>query len=137
MDWERLKAWNVNREPADAGDKSDLILGAIACAWEDRPHLKHSIYSAIPAFADRAYNLEPITDEQSFNTALSRFVLGPSLPHGVNIFGRYLKEPLMFDNVLTPICDGVDTEEAKVFFSSLTHLSANEELARRAYLKWL
>ena len=113
IDWERTKVWNIDRVPADAGEKANMILGAFACAWEDRVHLKHSIYSALPAFADRTWNLAPIDDEESFNTALSRFVLGPSIDEGFNVFGDYLIAPFMFDNSLSPISETADRDAAK------------------------
>jgi hypothetical protein len=134
IDWERTKVWNLDRVPADVGKKSNMILGAFGCAWENRAHLKHSIYSAIPAFADRIWNLAPIDDEESFNVALSRFVLGPSIDEGFNVFGNYLIAPFMFDNTLSPISETADREKAMEFFSSLTCLCASGEFARRAYL---
>lgn len=135
IDWERTKVWNIDRVPADAGEKANMILGAFACAWEDRAHLKHSIYSALPAFADRTWNLAPIDDEESFNTALSRFVLGPSIDEGFNVFGDYLIAPFMFDNSLSPISETADRDVAKKLFSSLTHLCACGEFAKKAYLR--
>jgi hypothetical protein len=134
--WKRLKAWNVDTDPADAGDKAALILGPIMCAWEDRPHLKHSIYSAVPAFADRAYNQQPIDDEPAFNLALSRFVLGPSLPEGVDLFGKHLYAPLMFDNERSPIVEGAE-EEFGALLDSLRLLSEYEKHAIAAYKRWL
>ncbi len=137
MNWAKLKEWNVNRDPADAGDRADLILGSVMCAWEDQPHLKYSLYSAVPAFADRAYNLRPIDDEASFNLALSRFVLGPSLPEGVDLFGKYLYAVLMFDNELSPISENADRAELSSLLSSLGCLSEYEKHAVAAYKRWL
>lgn len=136
MEWERLKAWNVDREPADAGDLSHLILGPVMCAWENPPNLKHSIYTAVPAFADRAYDLRPIDDEPAFDLALSRFVLGPSLPEGVDLFGKHLYAPLMFDNERSPIVEGAE-EEFGALLDSLRLLSEYEKHAIAAYKRWL
>ena len=137
IDWERIKAWNIDKAPADAGEKANLILGSFACAWENRAHLKHSIYSALPAFADRTWNLKPIDDEESFDTALTRFVLGPSISDGFNVFGDYLIAPFMFDNNLSPISERADKEKTRELFESLSCLSRDGEFAKAAYLRGL
>lgn len=135
VNWENLKNWDLTKVPADAGDRAYQILGGETCAWDVQKHWAHSIYTVVPAFADRCYNLCPVSDEEAFKTALTKFALGVSCPEGLNIFGRYVKDIVMTNNDCKILAENCDKEGFKTVLKSLRKQCPNEKLVTRAYLK--
>lgn len=135
VNWEKLKKWNLTVTPADAKEKAHSILGAEMCAWDVNEHFEYSLYTAIPAFADRVYNLNEITDEEGFKVALTRFTLGASTPAGLNIFGKYLKDIILTNEdclIFSPECD---KNEFASLLNSLDYQCSYEKFAKDAYIK--
>lgn len=135
VNWETLKSWDLTKVPADAGEKSYQILGAETCAWDVQKHFAHSLYTAVPAFADRCYNLAPVTDDEGFKVALTRLALGVSTPEGANVFGKFVKDIVMTDNDCKILAEGCDKAEFKSFLKSLKKQTPDEKLLTKAYLK--
>ena len=91
----------------------------------------------MPAFADRVYNLAPVTDEESFMRALTRFALGVSCPEGENMFGKYIKDIVLTTNDYDIFSKGCNKVEFKKLLTSLTNLCPSEELLVKAYVSYI
>lgn len=137
VNWQKLKNWNLEKIPADAGELSYLVLGGETCAWDVQEHYAHSLYTVVPAFADRTYNLAPIDDEESFGTALTRFALGVSTPEGLNIFGKYIKDIVLTSNDCEVFSENCDKADFRALLESLSDLTPNEERLIKAYISYM
>ncbi len=135
MNWETLKSWDLTKAPADAKEHSYQILGAETCAWDVQKHFAHSVYTAVPAFADRCYNLAPVDDEDAFLKALTRLALGVSTPMGYNAFDKHLKSPIMTDNNCKVVKDEADRDEFKTILKALKKQTPDEKFLTKTYLK--
>ncbi len=135
MNWETLKDWDLTKAPADAKDKAYQILGAESCAWDIQKHFAYSVYTAIPAFADRCYNLAAVPDENAFLTALTKFALGVTTPNGFNAFAKHLKSPVMTDNDCKILQNGADADELRAILKALKKQTNAEKFLTKAYLK--
>ncbi len=136
MSFNGLKDWNLTSFPANAGERSFQILGAECCAWDVQKHFAYSVYTAVPAFADRCYNLAPIDNAPEFETALTRFALGVTTPAGYNAFSSHIKDIVMTDNDCKILKDGCDKEELRSLLKSLSRQNAAEKALTKAYLKY-
>ena len=137
VNWHDLKNWNLDDTPGKAGELSHLVLGGVTCAWDVFKHFAHSLYTVVPAFADRVYNLAPVTDEESFMRALTRFALGVSCPEGENMFGKYIKDIVLTTNDYDIFSKGCNKVEFKKLLTSLTNLCPSEELLVKAYVSYI
>ena len=136
--WHRVKVWNIDKSPAQhTGEYSHQILGGQTCAWEDYAHYKYSFPISVSVFADRFYTLDSIDDEESFKTALTKFVLGVSCPKGTNIFDKYLKGIFLITRDIDILSSACNKEEFKSLLSSLSNLAPYEKLFVDAYLSYL
>lgn len=137
LHWSKLRTWDLTQDPANAGELADKVIGAESCAWDVQRHYDFSLYTTVPAFADRAYNLAPITDDAAFGTALTRLALGASVPRGFNMFESVLRDFILGFNDCDIFKDGKDTECFKSMLSSLNATSKDQDKLIAAYLKLL
>ena len=137
LHWSKLRTWDLTADPADAKDYAIKVIGAESCAWDVQRHYAFSLYTTVPAFADRAYNLSPITDDSEFGTALTRLALGASVPRGFNIFDSILCDFILGDNSCEIFKDGADKEGFKNTLLSLSATSADQDKLIAAYLELL
>lgn len=137
VEWNKLRSWNLTADPAEAGDASGLVIGAEACAWEVLRHYAFSLYTTIPAFADRAYNLSPITNESEFGTALTRIALGASVTTGFNMFDNILCDFILGYNDCNIFKADANLKKFKNTLTSLTAISKDQSKLISAYLELL
>lgn len=137
LHWSKLRTWDLTQDPANAGALADRIIGAESCTWDVQRHYDFSLYTTVPAFADRAYNLAPITDDAAFGTALTRLALGASVPRGFNMFDSVLRDFILGFNDCDIFKDGQETECFKSVLSSLNATSKDQDKLIAAYLKLL
>lgn len=137
LHWSKLREWDITADPANAKDYDSQVIGAESCAWDVQRHYAFSLYTTVPAFADRAYNLAPITDDGEFGTALTRLALGASVPHGFNMFEGVLRDFILGDNSCEIFKDGADKEGFKNTLLSLSATSADQDKLIAAYLELL
>lgn len=137
LNWNKLRTWDLTTDPANAGEYADKIIGAETCAWDVYRHYAFSLYTTVPAFADRAYTLSPITDEAEFGTALTRLALGASVPEGYNVFGTTLRDFILCFEDCNIFADGADKSEFKNTLLSLGATSADQDKLIAAYLELL
>lgn len=88
---EYLLGWEPRSRPSIPDDRAEQVIGGELLAWEPaaeetREYFERALPSAIPAFADRLWNPDPIADRRSFATALTRHALGPFVPAGFDIY---------------------------------------------------
>ena len=134
LTWDKIKAWDLTKFPADAKDKAHQILGAETCAWDVQKHWPYSLYTVVPAFADRCYNLSPVDDEESFKVALTKYALGPATADGCNIFGTYVKDIVMTDDSGKILAEGCDKQGFRELLKSLKKQSSDQKRLTKAYL---
>ena len=137
LNWKKLRTWNLTTDPADAGECADKIIGGETCAWDVYRHYAFSLYTTVPAFADRTYNLTPITDDTEFGTALTRLALGASTPKGFNLFDSVLRDFILGHEDCNIFKDGVDKDAFKASLLSLKATSADQDKLIAAYLDLL
>jgi hexosaminidase len=78
---EKLARWNpLNVPPLPDQKYRKQIRGSTLCAWAGLDIYPRVLPSAIPFFADRVWNLEPIEDTKAFARRLPRHIFGPYLP---------------------------------------------------------
>ena len=77
---ERLARWNPTKTPFSAKRLKNHIIGGEMHAWNHREFYARSIPSAIPFFADRVWNKEPVADLQAFARSVARHIFGPASP---------------------------------------------------------
>ena len=139
---DNLIAFDVTKEYNDFPENEGLehaVIGAEACAWDDRYYLSYAIYSFIPIFADRCYNTKaPIIYGEDFERSLTKFTLGVGVPEGLNIYKDYLKDLILNEKMPETIFK----PEAKLsdlysILSKLTKQLPNEKLLAKAYIKEL
>ena len=135
LNWENLKTWDLTKFPADSKERAFQILGAETCAWDVQKHWPYSLYTVVPAFADRCYNLAPVNDEESFKIALTKLALGPSTPESLNIFGTFVKDIVMTDNTGKILAEGADAQAFKSILKSLRKQNSAEKALTSAYIK--
>lgn len=127
--WERLKAWDYQRDPADAGQHAYQILGGEMCAWEgsNYPHYLYVLYIALPLFGARLWDRAAIADEARARRELTRACLGCDLPADFDLFVYTKDIPLgtaRFWN--SAFADGADLESMRNVLKKLTHQSEDE-----------
>ena len=98
-------------------------------------HWPYSLYTVVPAFADRCYNLTPVTDEDGFKVALTRLALGPATPAGLNIFGTYVRDIVMTDDSGKILAKDCDKEAFRALLKALKKQNSAEKALTKAYLK--
>ena len=135
LTWDKIKTWDLTSFPADSGDRAYQILGAETCAWDVQVHWPYSLYTVVPAFADRCYNLAPVTDEDGFKVALTKLALGPSTPDGLNIFGTFVRDIVMTDDSGKILAKNCDKEAFKEMLKALKKQNSAEMALTKAYLK--
>jgi len=85
---ENLARWNPLTVPKLPDTKyRKQIQGSTLCAWAGLDIYPRVLPSAIPFFADRVWNLEPIEDPKAFARSLPRHIFGPYTP--VELDGLY------------------------------------------------
>ena len=137
LNWNKLRRWDLTHDPAKAGEYSNKVIGAETCAWDVQRHYAFSIYTTVPAFADRAYNLAPVTDDEAFGIALTRLALGASAPRGFNMFADTLRDFILGYNDCDIFKDGADRKSFKEMLLSLDATSADQKKLISAYLELL
>ncbi len=135
MKWDKLKSWDLTKDPADAGERSYAVIGGETCAWDVQKHYGHSVYTAIPAFAERCWNLAAVANEEEFLTSLTRLVLGVTTPNGFNAFDKYLRSPIMTSNDCVILKESANPNEFKAILKSLTKQTSAEKALTNAYIK--
>ena len=133
LTWDKLKTWDLTKFPANSGEKAYQILGAETCAWDVQKHWPYSLYTVVPAFADRCYNLAPVTDEDGFKIALTKLAFGPATPDGLNIFGTFVRDIVMTDNTGKILAKDCDKEAFRAILKSLKKQNASEKALTKAY----
>ena len=133
LTWDKIKTWDLTSFPAESGDKAYQILGAETCAWDVQVHWPYSLYTVVPAFADRCYNLAPVTDEDGFKVALTRLALGPATPAGLNIFGTYVRDIVMTDDSGKILAKDCDKEAFRAILKALKKQNSAEKALTTAY----
>ena len=134
LTWDKIKTWDLTNFPAEAGDKAYQILGAETCAWDVQKHWPYSLYTVVPAFADRCYNLAPVTDESGFKVALTKLALGVATPEGLNIFGTYVKDIVMTDDTGKILAENCDKEAFREILKALKKQNSSERALTKAYI---
>ena len=137
LNWNKLRRWDLTKDPANSAEYSAKVIGAESCAWDVQRHYAFSIYTTVPAFADRAYNLAPVTDDEGFGIALTRLALGASVPRGFNMFDSQLRDFILGYNDCDIFKEGADKESFKKLLLSLTATSADQKKLISAYLELL
>ena len=137
LHWSKLRAWDLSSDPAPADGYKDQIIGGETCAWDVQRHYDFSLYTTVPAFADRAYNLSPITNDAEFGTALTRLALGASVERGYNMFDGTLCDIILSINSCEIFCPDADKDGFKSMLSSLKATSADQKKLIKAYLALL
>ncbi|MBQ9784179.1 MAG: family 20 glycosylhydrolase [Clostridia bacterium] len=139
VQWEKLAAWNLRREPADAGALAEQIVGGEMCAWEGKnyPHYDYVLYYTLAAFGDRTWNLSPIGDLTKAQISLTRVSLGCDCPDGFDLFAYTDGVPMgdakeKSGNVWRA---GADLASLKAQLNALTHQSADQIYLKNALLK--
>ena len=137
LNWEKLRTWDLTADPAKADGYADKIIGAETCAWDVQRHYDFSLYTTVPAFADRVYNLSPVTDDAEFGTALTRLALGASVPKGFNMFADTLRDFILGYNDCDVFKPSADKAAFKELLTSLTATSPDQDKLISAYLEIL
>ena len=137
LNWEKLRTWDLTADPAKADEYADKIIGAETCAWDVQRHYDFSLYTTVPAFADRVYNLSPVTDDAEFGTALTRLALGASVPKGFNMFADTLRDFILGYNDCDVFKPSADKAAFKELLGSLTATSPDQDKLISAYLEIL
>jgi hypothetical protein len=137
LNWKKLREWNLTRDPAITVEHENRIIGAESCAWDVQRHYAFSLYTTVPAFADRIYNLSPITDDEKFGIALTKLALGPSVPRGFNMFDGILRDFILGYNDCDIFDEGADKESFKALLLSLKSTSPEQKKLISAYLELL
>lgn len=79
---ERLVRWHPHKNPRVLKPHRGQIIGGECCAWSDGgidPYIR-SLPSAWALFADRVWNKAPVTDADSFASALPKHIFSPQVP---------------------------------------------------------
>ena len=132
MKWNKLKDWNLRKNPADAPAVAFRILGGETCAWEGNnyPHYRHALYFTFPTFGDRCWNVEtPLTDNKETMLALTRACLGASVPADFNLFS-YLKGVPLGDAYKMEgkiFSEDADLSELRETLENLTNCTTDQE----------
>ena len=137
LNWNKLRTWNLVADPAKADGYAGKIIGAETCAWDIQRHYAFSLYTTVPAFADRCYNLAPITDDEEFGIALTRLSLGASVPRGFNMFEDILCDFILGYNDCKIFKESADRQSFKRTLTSLRATSKDQEKLISAYLDLL
>jgi hypothetical protein len=137
LNWKKLREWNLTRDPAITVEHENRIIGAESCAWDVQRHYAFSLYTTVPAFADRIYNLSPITDDEKFGIALTKLALGPSVPRDFNMFDGILRDFILGYNDCDIFDEGADKESFKALLLSLKSTSPEQKKLISAYLELL
>ena len=127
--WEKLKAWDYQRDPADAGERSYQVLGGEMCAWEgsNYPHFLYALYFALPAFGARLWARAAIADETQARRALTRACLGCDVPAGFDLFVYTKDIPLGSSRFWeTVYADGADLDALRSVLKGLKNQSEDE-----------
>ena len=132
MKWDKLKNWNLRKDPADVPHVDFRILGGETCAWEGNnyPHYRHALYFTFPTFGDRCWNVtEPLADDADTMLALTRACLGASVPADFNLFSYLTGVPLgdAYRMEGKIFAEEVDLAPLKATLESLTNLSVDQE----------
>ena len=132
MKWNKLKDWNLRKNPADAPAVDFRILGGETCAWEGNnyPHYRHALYFTFPTFGDRCWNVEtPLTEDKETMLALTRACLGASAPADFDLFS-YLKGVPLGDAYRMEgkiFAEDADLSVLRATLENLSHLSVDQE----------
>ena len=137
LNWKKLRTWNLTTDPTVPEEYADKIIGAESCAWDIQRHYAFSLYTTVPAFADRAYNLSSIADDGEFGAALTRIALGASVPKGFNMFDCVLRDFILSDNSCNIFKSTADKDYFKRLLSSLGAMSKDQEKLISAYIELL
>ncbi|TYL37944.1 beta-N-acetylhexosaminidase [Natronococcus pandeyae] len=88
---EYMLGWEPRSRPSVPDARAEQVIGGELLAWEPsseetRAYFERALPSAIPVFADRLWNGDPIADRPAFSTALTRHALGPFVPEGFDVY---------------------------------------------------
>ena len=88
---ESLSRWHWTSIPEVDPSHQDQIIGGEACAWEygnaaEYSHYDRSLPSAIVLFADQLWNGSPAQYSEAYRQAMTRTILGPVTPAGMDLF---------------------------------------------------
>ena len=137
LNWNKLRTWDLTSDPAEADEYADKVIGAETCAWDIQRHYAFSLYTTVPSFADRAYNLDPITDGKEFGIALTRLALGASVPRRFNMFEDVLCDFILAYNDCNIFKKSADKTSFRRTLTALRATSKDQEKLILAYLELL
>ena len=137
LHWSKLRTWNLTADPAEAGALADRVIGAETCAWDVHRHYDFSLYTTVPAFADRTYHIAPVTDDTEFGVALTRLALGASVPKGFDMFADIFCDFILGDNDCNIFKESADKDAFGQLLSSLTATSKDQRALISAYMALL
>ncbi|WP_255543154.1 family 20 glycosylhydrolase [Halomontanus rarus] len=88
---EYLHGWAPRRRPTVPEGRESQVRGGELLAFEPsnerrRDYFERALPSAIPIFADRLWNPEPIDGGPAFGRTLTRHALGPYVPNGFDAY---------------------------------------------------
>ncbi|XVH33150.1 family 20 glycosylhydrolase (plasmid) [Haloferacaceae archaeon DSL9] len=88
---EYMLGWAPRRRPTVPAEREEQVVGGELLAWEPsdetrREYFERALPSAIPVFADRLWNPEPIDDRNAFSRTVTRHALGPYVPDGFDVY---------------------------------------------------
>jgi len=136
VQWDRVKHWDIRQRPAQAGELSHLVIGGETCAWETANHYDQSLLSGLGVFGDRFWNTSPITDEKAFTLALTRLLLGKTLPEDFDLYD-YCKSVIYVEMDRKLYKEDADREALRTVLSAIEPKNPVEAYAKNVYLSLL
>ncbi|MFC4986460.1 family 20 glycosylhydrolase [Saliphagus infecundisoli] len=88
---EYMLGWAPRRRPTAPEGRESRVAGGELAAWEPsseerREYFERALPSAIPLFADRLWNPDPVESGSAISRAVTRHALGPFVPDGLDVY---------------------------------------------------
>ncbi len=83
---EKLADWNPLKRPFCPPAYEKQVLGSCLCAWEGKTHFSWTLPSGIQMFGDKLWDHRDLTYDAAYRRELTRRVLGPDTPEGLDVF---------------------------------------------------
>ncbi len=88
---EYMLGWAPRRRPSVPDEDASRVAGGELATWEPsseerREYFERALPSAIPLFADRLWNPDPVDGGAAFSRVLTRHALGPFVPDGFDVY---------------------------------------------------
>ncbi|MFC4986730.1 family 20 glycosylhydrolase [Saliphagus infecundisoli] len=88
---EYMRGWAPRRRPSVPEGRESMVGGGELAAWEPsseerRQYFERALPSAIPLFADRLWNPDPVEGGSAISSTVTRHALGPFVPDGGDVY---------------------------------------------------